>query len=250
MSKAIIDADTYIYKAALTCNELIEIQDGIYYECYKIDNARKFLQQVANDLPNKVGCDEYVFVTGGIGKNFRYIVNPNYKSNRKKQAKPIMLDKVREMCFNEFPMVYIPCLEADDTCRILLEENKDNVVVSVDKDLRTFSGKIYDSYHNIMKYISPQQAEANFKRQLLIGDKTDGYDGIPRIGKATADKLLLSGITIDDIVEKYIEAGLSIEDFKRTYNCAKILGKDDYNEGIISLYGGEKLDVRRIGREG
>ena len=246
MSKAIIDIDTYLYKAALTCNELVEISNGIYYEAYNINSARRYLKEIAETLARKVNCDEYIFVTGGVGKNFRYIINPNYKSNRKKQAKPLMLDKVREMCFKEFPIVYTPCLEADDTCRILLEENKDNVVVSIDKDLRTFSGKIYDSYHDIMRYISPEQADTNFKRQLLIGDKTDGYDGIPGIGKATADKLLLDGITIEDIQQMYIDKGLSLEDFELVYNCAKIIGKKEYKDGVITLYGGKKLDLREV----
>ena len=246
MSKAIIDIDSYLYRAALTCNELVEIQDGIYYEAYNINKARDYLKQTIDNLVSKVGCDTYILVTGGIGKNFRYLINPSYKSNRKKQAKPLMLDKVRDLLFKEFPVCYIPYLEADDTCRILLEENKDNVVVSIDKDLRTFPGKIYDAYHDKMRCITPQQAEVNFKRQLLIGDKTDGYDGIPKVGPATADKLLLEGITIDEIVEKYLEAGLSIDDFKRTYNCAYILGNDNYKDGVITLYGGEKLDTRRI----
>lgn len=246
MSKAIIDIDTYLYKASLTCNELVELQPGLYYECWNLDIARQILKKVANDIPSKVGCDGYVFVTGGVGKNFRYVINPNYKSNRKKQAKPLMLDKVREMCFEEFPMAYIPCLEADDTCRILMEENKDNVIVSVDKDLRTFAGKIYDSYHDVLKYINKQQAEANFKRQLLIGDKTDGYVGIPKIGPATADKLILDGITIDEIAEMYIEKGLGLSTFELVYNCAKILGKEDYNDGVITLYGGKTIDTRTI----
>lgn len=246
MSKAIIDIDSYLYRAALTCNILVELQTGIYYEAYDINKAREYLSNISKELVNKTGCDEYVFVTGGVGKNFRYIVNPSYKSNRKKQAKPLMLDKVREMAFNEFPMVYIPCLEADDTCRILMEDNRDNVIVSIDKDLRTFPGKIYDSFHNSLKYINKQQAEANFKRQLLIGDKTDGYSGIPKIGPATADKLILNGITIDEIAEKYIECGLDLDYFKMVYNCAKILGKEDYNDGVIKLYGGETIDVRTI----
>ena len=247
MAKAIIDIDTYLFRAALTCNELVELQPEIFYECWNIDKARQFLKQVADELPSKVGCDDYVFVTGGVGKNFRYVINPDYKSNRKKQARPIMLDRVREMCFNEFPLAYTPCLEADDTCRILLEENKDNVIVSVDKDLRTFSGKIYDSYHDVMRYITPQQAEANFKRQLLIGDKTDGYTGIPKVGIATADKLILNGITEDEIAEMYVEKGLGLDYFEMVYNCAKIIGKNDYKDGVITLYGGKKLDTRTIG---
>ena len=248
MSRAIIDVDTYLYKAALTCNELIEIQEGIYYEAYNINKARTYLKETFETLTSKCGCDEYVLVTGGIGNNFRYIINPTYKSNRKKQAKPLMLDLVRDMVFKEFPVVYTPYLEADDTCRILLEDNKDNVIVSIDKDLRTFTGKIYDSYHDEIRYISPVQAEANFKRQLLMGDKVDGYDGLPRVGKATADKLLLKGISIDDIAQMYIDAGLGIEAFEKVYNCAKILGKEDYKDGVITLYGGKKLDLRNYGK--
>ena len=70
--------------------------------------------------------------------------------------------------------------------------------------------------------------------------------GIPKIGPATADKLILEGITEDEIAEKYVECGLGMDTFKMVYNCAKILGKEDYNDGVIKLYGGEKLDVRTI----
>jgi DNA polymerase-1 len=127
-----------------------------------------------------------------------------------------------------------------------MEEDKNNVIVSIDKDLKTFPGKVYDSLHDTMRYITPLQAEANFKRQLLIGDKTDGYDGIPGIGQAKADKLLLSGITIDDIAQMYIDKGLGIEQFEMVYNCAKILGKNDYDNGIIALYNGKKLDLKEV----
>ena len=246
MSRAIIDADSYMYRAAISCKELIEIEPEVWYEAYILNNARNYLRDTMKELTSKVGCSEYVMVTGGSGINFRKVINPSYKSNRKQQQRPIMLEKVKTMCMEEFPMYYIPHLEADDTCRILLEENKDNVVVSIDKDLRTFSGKIYDSYHDAMRFITPQQAEANFKRQLLIGDKTDGYNGLPKVGPATADKLILDGITIDEIAQMYIDKGLGIETFETVYNCAKILSKDDYKDGIIKLYGGKTLDTTRI----
>ena len=246
MSRAIIDADSYMYRAAISCKELIEIEPEVWYEAYILNNARNYLRDTMKELASKVGCSEYVMVTGGSWINFRKVINPSYKSNRKQQQRPIMLEKVKTMCMEEFPMCYIPHLEADDTCRILLEENKDNVVVSIDKDLRTFSGKIYDSYHDTMRFITPQQAEANFKRQLLIGDKTDGYDGLPKVGPAAANKLILDGITIDEIAQMYIDKGLGIETFETVYNCAKILSKDDYKDGIIKLYGGKTLDTTRI----
>ena len=249
MSKAIIDVDSFLYRAAITCNELIELEPNIFYEAYNLNKAKEYLSNIIKDVLDKTGCNEYIFVTGGYGKNFRYIINPTYKANRKKQAKPIMLDKVREMMFDRFDVCYIPHLEADDTCRILSEDNKGNVIVSIDKDLHTFSGKLSDFYHDKFKVVTPEQADANFKRQLLMGDKTDGYSGVPKVGPATADRLLLDGITMDEIIEMYLDNGLSIDDFKTTYNCAHILGSDDYNDGIITLYGGEKLDVRTIDSE-
>ena len=245
-TRAIIDSDSYMWKAALTCNTLVELGKDMFYEAWDLNKARVYLKETMGSLTAQAGCGEYVMVTAGGGINYRKYLYPTYKSNRKKEKRPLMLDKVREMCWAEFPMVSIPHLEADDTCRILLEEDKNNVVISIDKDLRTFSGKIYDSYHGDMRFISKQQAEANFKRQLLIGDKTDGYDGLPKVGLATANKLILDGITIDEIAQMYIDKGLGIDEFKKVYNCAKILGRDDYSNGIIMLYGGEKLDCGTI----
>lgn len=246
MGTAIIDADSFFYRAALTCKELVTLDKTgtLYYEAYNLKTAYKYLKDTADNIANKINCSDWVMVTGGVGDNFRLRINPTYKANRKHQAKPIMLDKVRDMAFKNFDVKYIFHLEADDTCRILLEQNKDNVIVSIDKDLQTVSGKIYDAYHDKIRYISPEQAENNFKRQLLMGDKSDGYDGLPKVGKATADKMILDGITIDDIAQKYIDCGLGLEEFERVYNSAKILGKNEYDKGIITLYGGKKLDVR------
>lgn len=246
MSRAIIDVDSFLYRASLNCKELVEIQDGIFYEVYNLHNALKYLANLGKELAQRTNCNEFIMVTGGVGKNFRYFINPDYKGNRKKVAKPIMLDKVREQAFKKLPIVYTPNLEADDTCRILSEEDKDNVLVSIDKDLTTFSSRLYNPDTDNIRFISPQQADANFKRQLLTGDKCDGYNGIPGVGPATADKLILGGITVDDIAQMYIDKGLEMEVFETVYNCAKIVGKDDYKDGIINLYGGKKLDTRTL----
>lgn len=247
MSRVIIDGDSYIYKAACSCSKLINIDRDIYYEGYDLNNARVYMRLMVSNVCNKCGANDYVIVLAHrTTKNFRYYINPNYKSNRKAMKKPIMLDLVMDMVEKEFDTISIPYLEADDVVRIMYENGEGNSVVSIDKDLKTFPCKIYDTYHNTFTYVLPQQAEANFKRQLLIGDTCDGYSGIKGIGKATADKLLMNGITVDEIAQKYIESGLTLDDFKRTYNCAKILGKDDYNNGIIKLYGGEELNVRDI----
>ena len=154
-----------------------------------------------------------------------------------------MLDIIRGIVFNEFPVAYIPRLEADDTCRILVEEDKNNVLVSIDKDLRTFESKIYNPDKKDMRYVSKAQADIAFKKQLLTGDKCDGYDGLYGVGPKTAEKLLLDGITIEGILDLFLEKGYLQEDFERVYNCAKILGKEDYRDGTITLYGGKTIKV-------
>lgn len=244
MSRAIIDVDSFLYRASLTCKELVEIQEGIFYEVYNLNTAMRYLTNIGKDLAQRTNCDDYIMVTGGVGKNFRNVINPEYKSNRRKVAKPIMLDKVKSKVFEMLPIVYTPNLEADDTCRILAEEDKDNVIVSIDKDMSTFSSKLYNPDTDKIRFISPQQAESNLKRQLLSGDKCDGYCGLPGVGPATANKLILEGISIDDIAQMYVDKGLGLEAFEVIYNCAKIIGKDDYQDGIITLYGGKKLDTR------
>jgi DNA polymerase-1 len=249
MSRAIIDVDSFLYRASLTCKELVEIQEGIFYEVYNLNTALSYLTKLGQELAQRVNCNEYVMVTGGVGKNFRYFINPDYKGNRKKVAKPIMLDKVREQAFKKLPIVYTPNLEADDTCRILFEDDKNNVIVSIDKDLATFSSRLYNPDTDKVRFISVEQAQSNFKRQLLTGDKCDGYNGLPGIGPATADKLILGGITIDDIAQLYVEKGLGIEEFEKVYNCAKIVGKENYSNGVITLYGGKKLDTREFANQ-
>lgn len=245
MGKVIIDGDSYIFKSAVATSTLINIEGELFYEGYDLNKARKYMQDTVTNICDKCSVNDYVIILGAVGsKNFRYDINPTYKSNRKSIKKPIMLDKVRAMVVSEFNTVSIPCLEADDVVRIYYEGGEGNAVASIDKDLKTFPCKIYDSYHDSFTYIMPQQADANFKRQLLMGDSTDGYSGIKGIGKAKADKLLIEGIDIDGIKQMYIDNGLTELDFKRTYNSAKILGRDDYNDGIIKLYGGEELDVR------
>lgn len=245
MGRVIIDGDTYIYKAACACSSLINIDKDLYYEGYDLNKARTYLREAVANLCEKCRVDDYVMVIEAVGStNFRKMLNENYKSNRKNIKRPVMLNIVRKMVKEEFVTASIPCLEADDVVRIMYERGDGNVIASIDKDLKTFPSTIYDSYHDTFTYVLPQQAEANFKRQLLIGDATDGYSGIKGIGQATANKLLMDGITEDDIMQIYIDKGMGIEAFKSTYNSAKILGNNDYKDGLIQLYGGEVFDIR------
>ena len=53
MSKAIIDVDTYLYKAAVGTSTLVEIQEGIYYECYDIESHEHVPERYPEKHPEK-----------------------------------------------------------------------------------------------------------------------------------------------------------------------------------------------------
>lgn len=238
--KAIIDIESYIYRASVATQSVIK-QGKYYIEAYDLDKARDFLKEFMDNILNTIGADDYVVVLGGIN-NFRKIINPSYKANRKEVKRHPMLNIVTQEVPKMFNTVFIPYLEADDTCRIIYEENKVfNIIVSIDKDLKSFPCRIYNPLHPELgvQDISVDVANQNFYRQLIMGDATDGYNGIPKYGEAKANKEISNSIDIEGIKKLYIDNGLTEKDFINTYNMAKILSSKDYDDGIIKLYNSE-----------
>ncbi|NIW82658.1 MAG: phage exonuclease, partial [Thermoplasmata archaeon] len=59
-------------------------------------------------------------------------------------------------------------------------------MVSNDKDLMTIPGKLYRPMNDERLTITKVEADRFWMKQTLMGDKTDGYDGIPGVGPKTA----------------------------------------------------------------
>lgn len=237
MTKAVVDIESFIYRGASATTELIEVEEGLFCPMYRLDNGLQYIADVVNDIVESTKCDEYVFVFGSK-YNYRKVVNPDYKANRKDAKPHPMLYKLKEKVQELYPCALIEHLEADDTCRILFEENKlENVIVSIDKDLRTFPCRVYnpDQKDLGVQRITKQQADHNFFKQLLTGDKCDGYDGLKGVGPQTAEKLLQDIKTIEDIKGIYEKKGQPF-DFAVVYNMAHILGRDDIEDNKIKLY--------------
>ena len=167
MTKAVIDIESYIYRACIASQEVIEYKDGIYIESYSIEKARTFLTEFVDSILKRTKSDSYIVAMGST-KNFRKEINPHYKSNRKDVPRHPMLGVVAKLVFDIFQTAYIPYLEADDVCRIIYEEDPfNNIIVSLDKDLKSFPCTLY----NPEKDIEPQRitknvAQANFFKQL------------------------------------------------------------------------------------
>ena len=235
--KLIIDCESLIYRSCVATQELREIEDGVMCQVYVVDKGIQYLKDQLDKYMVDTGAEDYIFVLGS-SENYRKIINPKYKSNRTSTPHPMlktMINKTSEV----FKTTYLPYLEADDTCRIIYEEDKfNNIIVSIDKDLRTFFCRLYnpDKSQEGIVNISNKNAQFNFFKQLIMGDSCDGYEGIKGFGEVKAKRWLLEkDRTLDDICNLYVDNGYSIKDFNTVYDMARILGVNEYNNGLIKL---------------
>lgn len=132
------------------------------------------------------GTDVVVHFSCNREDNWRRDVLPEYKMNRKDIEPPVGLKPMIEYLSNMYETVTVPRLEADDTLGIMGTSEKDVILVSVDKDFLTIPTKIYNPNKEVLKKQSRVGAFKSFIYQTLIGDATDGYKGLKRIGPKKA----------------------------------------------------------------
>lgn len=131
--------------------------------------------------------------------NFRQHVEPTYKANREDSDKPIHLDDVTTYMCESIGAFYIPYMEADDYLGIAQyadwekcssPEECTTVVVTIDKDLDTIPGHHYNPVTGEAYYLTSEEADYNFWRQMLIGDRADNIKGVVGLGPKKSDKIL------------------------------------------------------------
>lgn len=172
-----------------------------------------------------------VWDTAG-GTTFRKEKNTSYKANRDHSAFDFKAIRDSSSLYEElgFKNLSVPQCEADDAifvlCKKLKEENhKDKVIIiSRDRDMiqvvqEGYADGIWD---NVKKgYIDiPYYSIVDFKS--LVGDKSDGVSGVPRIGEKGAIKVLTGLITLNEEQKKVFESCKDIIDIKRNPNLPRI----------------------------
>ena len=239
---ALIDIESFIYKACTVCEDVVEVRRGIYQMQWDLRKVDEYFGNLLTDITGTTDQDEYIFVFGDW-KNYRKVINPDYKANRKDAVKHPMLKVIKDFVTINYTCVHSNWVEADDTCRMLYEQDPtNNVIVSIDKDLKTFPCKVYNPMRpeDGVKKISKREGDINFFKQIIMGDKTDGYSGLPGYGEVKASRLIgnLDKLKIEELQESFIDAGGDILTFAKNYNMAHILSKDEYLPTGIQLYKG------------
>lgn len=204
---ALIDADLVCFRCAASCKENDPVEAAI-------ERADLLMR----DILSATSADEYKSFLTGSG-NFRKVINPDYKANRKDQVPPIYLQDVREFLVTEWKSKLGHGLEADDLLGI--NQTEDTIIASLDKDLRMIPGRHYSwaigtatwSKDAEFKEVSEEEGAKTFWCQMLIGDKTDNIIGVHGLGPKKSDKIV-SGLETNDLcLETVLE--LYEYDYKR-----------------------------------
>lgn len=182
-----------LYRAAHVNQVTVDLGDGLGMEpIVDEDEAIRTAMRICRDVTRKAGCDETVVVLSSVkSDSFRHRLWPAYKANRK-APKPVAYDAVRAALSDEYEVMAVAGLEADDLLGIHgTAPDADAVVVSWDKDMQTLPTFVFNPDHDD-KPVLRRQAVADrwWLRQTMIGDTVDGYPGINKVGPVAAAKIL------------------------------------------------------------
>tara|TARA_R100000541_G_scaffold58999_1_gene71389 strand:+ start:5320 stop:6033 length:714 start_codon:yes stop_codon:yes gene_type:complete len=214
----LIDADSLIFASCYRKREHPE--DEKYYT--DISDARsKFDEQymaIVNHLEDIYNIDRVITFSGSKG-NFRKLITPVYKANRKKQELPPLLNEMHQFVKDQYDSVYGFGIETDDIVAKYWYElskaaGRDNVmIVSIDKDYKQFPALIYNYHykHKEILDITEDEAMYNLYEQFIIGDSADNVNYFKGKGKRFAEKYLA------DCETKYQYTRKMFELFQKEY---------------------------------
>lgn len=249
MKTALIDADIYAYLVAAGNEKRIDWGDGqisITQES-SLDECCSRLDKNIEFVSDRLKVDETIIcLTHEI--EFRKVILPSYKAHRDPTKKPEYLKALKQHLIDTWPSFKKPGLEADDCMGILSTHPKliagKKVIVSIDKDMESIPGWLFNPDKDTKpRQVTEQQADFRFFMQVLTGDATDGYKGVPGIGAVKAEYILGPSARIPSamwaaVVGAYKAKDLTEEDALLQARVARICRHTDYDykKGEVKLW--------------
>jgi len=191
----LIDADSLIFASCYRKRETPD--DELYYTNIE-DSRAKFDEQfmsIVNHLEDKYPIDKILTFSGSKG-NFRKLITPKYKANRKKQELPPLLDEMHQFVKDHYDSIWGYGVETDDMVARYWKQISDDIgrdevmIVSIDKDYKQFPCLMYNYHykHKEILDISEEEAMYNFYEQCIVGDTADNVNYFKGKGKKFAEK--------------------------------------------------------------
>ena len=191
----LVDADSLIFASCYRKRETPD--DELYYTNIE-DSRAKFDEQfmsIVNHLEEKYPIDKVLTFSGSKG-NFRKLITPKYKANRKKQELPPLLNDMHQFVKDQYDSIWGYGVETDDMVARYWKQISDDIgrdevmIVSIDKDYKQFNCLMYNYHykHKEILDISEEEALYNFYEQMIVGDSADNVNYHKGRGKKFAQK--------------------------------------------------------------
>lgn len=211
-------------------------QEELRIEAGRVDllpwrDCAKYVDSFINDIQKQSKSDSVeVHISGPTNFRKAISVTKPYKGNRK-SARPFYYGQVRDYLVDKYQAVVSVNEEADDTLSIAQIADIDNTVIcTIDKDLWMVTGAKFNFRKGILNYVTEYDGLRFMQYQMMIGDRVDNIQGVPRVGKVKANKLL-------DAHEDLDKAWIAIAElYKKAYG-------DSYKEVMVEM--GRLLWMRR-----
>lgn len=224
----LIDADYIVYKSCAANETEIDWGNDLITVTSRFSEAYDMVKRELGNIAAALGCfdDSILFFSDSI--NFRKCIDPDYKGHRNRK-KPCGYKRVINALKDEYPVVIMPTLEADDALGIYATKEEGHILCSPDKDMRQIPGNLYDLTQDVST-ITPEEGRRWHLIQTLAGDQTDGYSGVPGIGIKRAEALFeKEGYTWETVVKAFADKDLDEAVALQNARLAKILQCNDYD---------------------
>jgi 5'-3' exonuclease len=224
----LIDADYIVYKCCAATETEIDFGEDLIVVTSRFSEAYEYVERELYNIASDLGCfdDSILFFSDCV--NFRKSIDPAYKGHRNRK-KPCGYKRVINKLKEEYHVVIMPTLEADDALGIYATKETGHIICSPDKDMRQIPGQLFDLTQEVVE-ITPEMGDRWHLIQAMAGDQTDGYAGIPGIGIKRAEALLeANGATWQTVVDAFAAKDLDESVALMNARLAKILQCDDYD---------------------
>jgi len=225
--KLLIDCDFVVYKCCAAAEAEIDFGDDVIVVTSSFKEAYSCVKRELKRIENKFGSFDEMILFFSDSKNFRKDIQKAYKGHRNRK-KPCAYRRVINKLTEEYSVIKMPTLEADDAMGIYATKNTGNIIVSPDKDMKQIPGMLYNFDESFT--IDKTEGEKWHLIQAMAGDNTDGYSGVPGIGVKRAVSLFEEkGYSWKTVVAAFKEKGLSEDIALENARLAKILTTEDYD---------------------
>lgn len=243
MTTLLIDGDIEAYRAAIFHESAVDWGDGEVHKIPSLAHSYAMMADAIADYKEKLGADK-VIVCLSSDMNWRKEIWSEYKAHRDPSTRPVALDQCKAWLSARYEVLKFYGLEADDVMGIMATAEPGRfIIVSIDKDLKSIPGMLFNPRHpeEGVITIDPDSAFIWHMKQTLMGDSSDGYKGCPGIGPKKAEKIIAGAIEADPehwkesiwkaVVEAFVSKGQTVADALLNSRLSRILQKGEYKVG-------------------